>query len=363
MTAPTALPSVRAISPHMVGMSRLDGMQRVIKLSSNESPLGPGRLAREAMTHAFDDVRLYPESDAHRLRDAVAEAHGLDPARIVCGSGSDELMGRLVRAFAGPGDEVIHSANGYGRYRIHAQAAGAVPVSAPDRDLCLDVDAVLERVNARTRVVMVANPDNPSGMHVAASEVRRLHAGLPESCLLLLDCAYAEYVRASDYEIPAALVHEHANVVMTRTFSKVYGLAGLRLGWLYASASVVEAVTRVGPTFPVSKPALVVGIAALADHEHLRESKAHNARWLDWLVARLGELGLHVYPSQANFVLVRFNGPDGRSAKPAFEHLLAGGIIARRLAAPAFADCVRISIGDEAAMRATADALTGFMSR
>ena len=363
MTAPTALPSVRAISPHMVGMSPQDSAGRVFKLSSNESPLGAGRLAREAMTRAFEDIRLYPEADAHRLRDAVARTHDLEPPRIVCGSGSDELMGRLVRAFAGPGDEVIYSANGYGRYRIHAQTAGAVPVAAPDRDLRVHVDAVLERVNARTRLVMIANPDNPSGMHVAANEVRRLHRGLPEACLLLLDCAYAEYTRASDYELPVALVHAHANVVMARTFSKVYGLAGLRLGWLYGPPPVVDAVVKVGTTFPVSKPALEVGIAALDDGGHLHESQQHNARWLDWLCAELVGLGLHVYPSQTNFVLVRFGDNERHGAEAAFRHLLARGVIARRIAAPAFADCVRISIGSEEAMRATITALAGFMGR
>ena len=363
MLTPTPLPSVRAITPHMVGMPRMDGVAEVIKLCSNESPLGPGALARAAMTHAFDNVRLYPETDGHRMRDAVAAAHSLDPQRIVCGSGSDELMGRLIRAFAGPGDEIVYTASGYARYRIHAQVAGALPVPAPDRDLGADIDALLERVNGRTRLVALANPDNPTGVHTAGAEVRRLHAGLPPACLLLLDCAYAEYARAADYELPTTLVETSANVVMARTFSKVHGLAGLRLGWLYGPPPVVEAVARVGPTFPISAPALEVGIAALADSEHLRVSHEHNARWLDWFTAEATALGIHAYPSQANFVLLRFGDRGRRSAEDAYRFMLARGVLPRRFASPAYDDCLRVSIGTEHGMRAALACLTEFMAR
>ena len=362
MLHPTPLPSVRAIKPHMLGMSRVDGVDKVMKLSSNESPLGPGRRALQAMAHAFDDIRLYPESDGHRLRDAIARTFALEPERIVCGAGSDDLISRLVRAFAGAGDEVVFSANGYARYRIHAQAAGAIPVAAPDRDFRADVDALLACVNARTRVLALANPDNPSGLHTPAGEVRRLHAGLPSSCLLVLDCAYAEYARAPDYELPVALAREHANVVMARTFSKIHGLAGLRLGWLYGAPAVVDAAAKVGTSFPVSAPAMAVGIAALADDEHVRASQAHNARWLDWLSAELRAVGLHVYPSEANFVLLRFDQHERHGAEAAYQYMLARGIIPRRFASPAFEHCVRVSIGTEAEMRAAAACLAAFMA-
>ncbi|MCA8967379.1 MAG: aminotransferase class I/II-fold pyridoxal phosphate-dependent enzyme, partial [Planctomycetes bacterium] len=259
--------------------------------------------------------------------------------------------------------EVLYTANGYARYRIHAQVAGATPVPAPDRDFRADVDALLERVNARTRVVALANPDNPSGLYTPAAEVRRLHAGLPASCILLLDCAYAEYVERDDYELPVELVHESPNVVMTRTFSKVHGLAGLRLGWMYGPPALIDAVAKVGPSFPVSSPAIEIGIAALADEEHVRVSVEHNTRWRDWFTARMEALDLHVYPSQTNFLLMRFGDRGGCSAEAAFQHWLGRGIIARRIAAPAFADCVRISIGSEAAMRAAADSMTAFLHR
>src|SRR5690606_24331634 len=246
-------------------------------------PLGPSPRAVEAFRAAADTLALYPDGSATRLRTALARHYGLNADRIVCGAGSDELLSLLAYAYLGPGDEAIHTRHGFLVYEIAIRAAGATPVVAPEMDLKADVDAILDRVGERTRIVFLANPNNPTGTYLPIDEIRRLHAGLPPSVLLILDAAYAEYVRRNDYEAGIELVATSENVVMTRTFSKVYGLASLRLGWAYCPASVADVLNRIRGPFNVNGAALEAGIAALADTSHIERAVAHNAHWLDWL--------------------------------------------------------------------------------
>ena len=355
-------PGIADLAEYMVGLSKLPGFNTVAKLSSNEGPLGPSEAVREAIVESLAELHRYPEVDTERLQEAIARRFGLDPSRIVCGPGSDEVLGRLVRTYAGAGEEVIHSVHAYMQFPSYAVSAGATPVAAPDRDFRHDVESIVGCVTDRTRIVIVANPDNPSGTYLSGREIRRLRSELPGRALLILDAAYDEYAHAPDYESGASLVERCDNVVMTRSFSKAFGLAGLRLGWCYAPSAIVDALNIVGPLFPVSVPAFAAGIAALGDLAHTKATLAHNRKWVSWLSGKLIELGLHVYRSQTNFVLVRFPSQSGRTAAEADAFLLARGIIARRFSVLDFEDKLRISIGLDHEMRAVVDALREFLS-
>ena len=309
-------PGILEIEPYVGGKSELAGAARVIKLSANESALGPSPKAVAALQEAALTSHRYPDGDAAGLRAAIGGRFQLDPARIVCGAGSDELIQLLLRAYAGPGDEVVYSAHGFLMYKLGALGVGAMPVAAPERGLRADVDALLARVGSRTRMVFVANPNNPTGSYLPAEELARLHDGnCPDDVLLVIDAAYAEYVRANDYSAGIELVDRADNVVMTRTFSKLFGLAALRLGWLYGPPAVVDVLNRLRGPFNVGTPAQVAGIAALEDLDHQERSRAHNERWLPWLAHALAELGLTVHPSIANFVLVEFAREGERTAR------------------------------------------------
>ena len=353
-------PGILEIEPYVGGRSEIEGAVRVIKLSANESAIGPSPTAIEAYRAAAATLHRYPDGDAPALRAAIGRRFQLDPAQILCGAGSDELIQLLMRAYAGPGDEVLYSAHGFLMYKLSALGVGAMPVAAPERELTTDVDALLARLTSRTRMVFIANPNNPTGSYLPADELERLHAGLPEDVLLVIDAAYAEYVRRNDYTAGTLLVERAANVVMTRTFSKLFGLAALRLGWLYAPPQVIDVLQRLRGPFNVGTPAQVAGVAALEDLDHQERSRAHNDRWLPWLAEALTGLGLKVHPSIANFVLVEF-APDGPgSAAQASVWLEARGIIARPMAAYGLPQCLRISVGLETENRAVVDALREF---
>ena len=344
----------------MVDLPALDGALRPRLLASNECALGASPKAVAAAGLAAAALHLYPEEAHGRLRDAIGRRFGLDASRIVCGHGSDDLLARIARAYLKPGDELIHSARGYQKFPKYAHCENARPVAAPDRDFLADVDGILASVGERTRVVMLANPDNPSGRHLPGPEVRRLHRGLPGNVLLVLDSAYAEYVRAEDYEPPHRLADEAGNVVMTRTFSKVFGLAGARLGWLYGPPAIVDTLRRIGINYPLSAPSAAAGIAALEDEAFTARVRAHNDRWLDRLAAALGGLGLHVYPSETNFVLVRFDAP-GKGAIEAYRFLLARGIVPRLFGGPDFENHMRITLGPDEDLEALVAALRDFL--
>jgi histidinol-phosphate aminotransferase len=358
----TPSPGILEISPYVGGESAAPGRNRAIRLASNENPLGPSPRAAAAYVALRDELHRYPDGGAAALRRAIADSEGLDAARIVCGAGSDELISLLVRAYAGPGDEVLHSAHGFLMYAIAAKTAGATPVAAPERDLTADVDALLARVGARTRLVFLANPNNPTGSYLTRDTVRRLRLGLPDQVLLVLDAAYAEYVTADGYDDGTALVEAFDNVVVTRTFSKIHGLAALRLGWAYGPAAVVDVLNRVRGPFNVSQAAQAAGLAALGDTAHVERSRRHNARWLAWFAEQVRDLGLHPFPSVGNFVLVRFPEDPARAAPAALHYLKEQGILVRAMASYGLPDCVRVTIGSEADMRDVVGALAGFMA-
>ena len=270
----------------------VEGKETVAKLSSNEGALGPSPKAMAAYAKAQAELHRYPDGDSTRLRAAIGRHYGLDAKRIVCGTGSDELINLLVRAYAGPGDELLYSQFGFLMYPINALGVGATPVAAPENDYRADVDAMLAKVTTKTRVVCLANPNNPTGSYVTKDDVRRLHAGLPKNVLLVIDAAYAEYVSRNDYELGVELVDKAENVVMTRTFSKIYGMGGLRLGWMYGSSAIVDVIGRLRQPFNVNLAAQAAGIAALEDIAHTDASRTNNDIWLPWLSAELAKLGL-----------------------------------------------------------------------
>ena len=304
MTAITPQPGILDIALYQGGAAHVPGVSNVVKLSSNENPLGPSPKAMQAVRDSAANLHRYPPTDHAGLRAAIGEAHDLDPARIICGVGSDEIITFLCQAYAGPGDEVVHTEHGFGMYRISALAAGATPVEVPERERVTDVDALLAGCTDRTRLVFIANPNNPTGTMIGTAELARLADGLPPQALLVLDGAYAEYVE--DYDAGAALIETRQNVVMTRTFSKLYGLGGLRIGWGYGPQEIIDVLNRVRGPFNLSSTALLAAEAAVCDADYVRHCRAENARWRDWLAEALAEHGVPSDTSCANFILARF---------------------------------------------------------
>src|SRR5690349_1190540 len=346
-TQPVPQPGILQIDAYVPGESSVAADLKPIKLSSNETPLGPSAKAIEAYRAAADSLALYPDGGANDLRKAIAGHYGLDPERIVCGSGSDELINLLAHAYIGPGEEAIHSEHGFLMYKIATLSSGGKPISVPEKNYRADVDAMLAAVTPKTKVVFLANPNNPTGTYLPHDEIRRLHRGLPAQVLLLLDAAYSEYVRRNDYEAGLELVATTPNTVMTRTFSKIYGLAALRLGWAYCPAAVADALNRIRGPFNVSTPAIASGLAALEDREHVEKSVAHNEKWLAWMTAELEKLGLRVTPSVANFVLVHFPNEIERNADAADAFLQSRAIIVRKMGSYGLPGALRVTIGTE----------------
>jgi histidinol-phosphate aminotransferase len=361
-TGPVPGPGILDIAPYVGGESKVAGIQRPIRLASNESALGPSPKAVAAYRALAEDIHRYPDGSAAELREALGRYHGLDPERIVCGSGSDELIGLLLRAYAREGDEVLYSRHGFLMYPIGAKSVGATPVAAPERELTADVDGFLARVTERTRIVFVANPNNPTGTYLSADETARLHAGLPKHVVLAIDAAYAEFVNRNDYEPGIALVNRASNVVMLRTFSKIYALAGLRLGWAYCPPAIADVLNRIRGPFNVSAPALAAGVAAVEDVAALARARAHNDKWLPWLSERLQAIGLELTPSVGNFVLARFPDEPRHNADAAFAFLQSRGILTRQMGGYGLPKCLRITIGTGEEMDAVAAALAKFMA-
>jgi histidinol-phosphate aminotransferase len=360
-SGPVVRPGILDIAPYVGGESKIPGANRIIKLASNESALGPSPKAIEALKAHAANMYRYPEGSAVELRAALARHFRLDAARIVCGNGSDELISLLVRAYAGPGDEVLYSHHGFLMYAISAMGVGATPVTAPEIDLTADVDALLAAVTERTKIVFLANPNNPTGTFLPASEVRRLHAGLPSHVVLGIDAAYAEYVEREDYEPGIELVLAADNVVMLRTFSKIYALGGMRVGWAFCSPRIADVLNRLRGPFNVSAAGQIAAVAALDDVEHTAKSLAHNRVWREWSAETFTRLGLGVVPSLGNFLLVRFPDAAAQNADAAFEFLKSRGIIARKMGGYHLGDHLRITIGTEEEMRMTAAALGDFL--
>ena len=360
MASPTPVPGILEITPYVGGRAAAPGATKVHKLSSNETPLGPSPKAKEAFAAAVAKLEMYPEGSSEVLRQAVAEVYGLNPNRIVCGNGSDELLHLIGQCYCRPGDEVLFPEHGFLVYPIVARAASAIPVTAPETNHTASVDALIERITPRTRIVFLANPNNPTGTYLPASEVRRLHAALSPETILVIDAAYAEYVRRNDYESGIELVATHENVVMTRTLSKVYGLAALRVGWAYCPEGIADVLNRTRGPFNVSIPAQMAGAAAIRDRAFTEAAIDHNAKWLAYLSQEIDKLGYEVTPSVGNFVLVHFPQTPGKTAKDADAFLMARGLIVRGVGNYGLPDALRISVGTEEANRLVVAALSEF---
>lgn len=354
---PQPQPGILEIAPYKPGKSQAAPGVTPIKLSANESPLGASPKAIEALLEADRHPEIYPEGTSRVLREALGEVHGLDPERIVCGNGSDDLLHLLAQCYLGAGDEAVMSRHGFNVYPIVTMGASADIVMAPERDYRADVDAMLGAVTERTKMVFLANPNNPTGTYLPADEVARLHAGLRPDILFVLDSAYAEYVTAEDYSVGIELVNSAENVVMVRTFSKM-GLAASRIGWMYAPAHIVDVVNRIRGPFNVNRAAQYAGAAAARDTAFTAGLRDYNARWRDWLTRALHGNAIRVVPSQGNFLLALFE--DSQTAAAAFEALLKEGLIVREIGVYGIDNGLRISIGPEDAMRRLVDILKAF---
>jgi histidinol-phosphate aminotransferase len=348
------------IATYKGGASRVEGAVRTLKLSANETPLGPSPKALAAAHGSLAEMHRYPDGRAVALREALARRHGTTASRIALGNGSGELISLLIQAYCGPGDEVVFPVHAFLMFEICALSHGVKPVTAPEKDLTADVDALLARVGPRTRAVLVANPNNPTGTYLPAAEIARLRAGLAGDVLLVVDSAYAEYADFDDYDAGAQLAASRDDTVMLRTFSKIYGLAALRVGWAIAPEATVDLVDRIRGPFNVNGPGQAAALAALEDGDWLKAAKSHNAIWRTRLALEIGALGLITAPSAANFILIRFPGPP-RDAAAAEAFLLARGIILRDVASYGLPDCLRLTIGTEAENRTVIEALSDFM--
>lgn len=358
MTGPTPKDWIMAIHPYIPGKSTTDSGEKAIKLSSNENPLGTSDKARAAFAAHAGGLERYPDAGANALREAIAAQYGLDPARIIYGNGSDEVLHLAAGAFAGPGDEIIYVKYGFSVYEIAARRVGAVPVIAPDKDYATDVDAILAAVTERTKIVYIANPNNPTSTYSSREEIARLHAGLPQHVLLVLDHAYAEYLGTDEEDGGMTLAQSAPNVLVTRTFSKIYGLAAERIGWGYAAAPIIQAMHRIRLPFSITIAGQNAAIAALADQDFVTRSRDHNAKWRAWLteeMAKLGNAGIRTVESKANFLLVLFEGAV--TAEMAYKGLMERGYIVRWLPNQGLAEGLRITIGTEDETRGVASAL------
>lgn len=360
-SGPQPKPGVLAIDPYVPGKSTASGGVTIHKLSSNESPLGPSQRAIDVLATLGPKLALYPDPSATALREGIGKRYGLDATRLICGAGSDELLALAAHAYLGPGDEAVYSAHGFLVYRIVILACGATPVVVPEIDLTADVDALIAAVNGKTKIVFLANPNNPTGTYLPFDEVKRLHAALPKSCLLVLDAAYAEYVSRNDYEAGFELVASHDNVIMMRTFSKIYGLAALRIGWAYGPPGVIDALNRIRGPFNMNVAAIAAGAAAIEDQALIERALAHNEKWLPWLNHALTALGLKVTPSVGNFLLIHFPKEDGKTAAEADAFLLARGLILRRVDNYGLPGALRLTVGTEEQNRLVIATLKEFL--
>jgi histidinol-phosphate aminotransferase len=357
---PEPNPGILDIAAYVPGKSGAPEGLKCVKLSSNESPLGASKNAISALSEISADLHEYPDPTSAPLRQAIAKTHSLNPDNIICGAGSDEILSMLAHAYLGAGDEAIYTEHGFLMYPIIIRAAGAKGIIAKETDCVANVDAILACVSERTKIVFLANPNNPTGTYLPIEEVRRLHGALPSNVLLVIDAAYAEYVQRNDYEAGIELVSANDNVVMTRTFSKIYGLAALRIGWAYASAHIIDVLNRIRGPFNVNSAAIAAGTAAIADAGHVQQSVAHNNQWLSWVSEELEKIGLKVTPSVGNFILVHF--PDDQRTAAAADALLSSkGYILRAVAGYGFPNALRMTIGRQDENHAVVKILTDFM--
>lgn len=353
--------SILNIEPYKAGISKVKGSsKKIIKLSSNETPLGASPKAIAAYMDMANNLHRYPDSSASELRQAIGEVHNLSPDRIVCGAGSDEILSLLCVAYLSEGDEALYSEYGFLMYPISTMAAGGIPKKAGEKNLTTNVDSILASVTEKTRIVFIANPNNPTGTYINRNEIRRLRKGLPANVLLVLDSAYAEYVIENDYTAGEDIVDMGENTVMTRTFSKIYGLAGLRLGWAYCPEPIADILNRVRGPFNVSSPAIAAGIAAVRDVEFINHARSYNQACLTQVCGEINKIGLKAYKSSANFFLVEF--PQGnKNSKNADQFLKDHGIIVRAIDSYGLANYLRFTVGSEEDNRFVVDVLKEFL--
>lgn len=360
--APQMKPWIAAMHAYVPGKSSAD-VPVIAKLSSNENPWGPSPKAIAAMQAVIAEGHRYPDPGSTALREALGTKYGVDPAHIICGTGSDEILHMIASAFAGPGDEIIHVRHGFAVYEGATRRVGATPVMVPDVDYTGDIDAILKAITPATRVIYVANPNNPTGTLLPPGEIRRLIAGVPADVVLVLDCAYAEFVEG-EYEDGLALAQTLPNLIVTRTFSKIHGLAAQRIGWAVASLPLIAALDRVRGPFNVTTTGQAAAVASLADDAHLDMVRRETIRLREWLageIAQLGNAGLRAIPSAANFILIEFPESGSVSAADCNRYMLEHGIICRYLAVQAMPRTLRVSIGTEAETRTFAAALRDFV--
>lgn len=358
MNKPIARPEIFSVSPYVGGEAKLPGYESPLKLSSNEGAFGPPPSAVQALNEAATQMHRYPDGSSRKLREALGARFGLNPANILCGNGSDEILAMLIQSYGGPGTELIMSEFGFAMYEISGKLCGCTVLKAPEKNLTTDVDAILALVSPRTRLVLIANPNNPTGSLLPQEEVERLRAGLPEDVVLVLDAAYAEYVESPAYDAGVKLVDAGCNTVMTRTFSKIFGLGGMRLGWCYAPTEIIDVLSRVRPPFNVNYLATEAGVAALNEPDWVEKSRTHNSTERRRLADRLRQSGLNIYPSSGNFLLVDFGRPARAEAADA--HLRQSGIIVRAMKSYNLAHCLRITIGTAEECNRVAEALSVF---
>ena len=361
MSRPMPRPGVLDIAPYVPGKSGAPGAGKVFKLSANETPLGPSPRAIEAFRNCAAHLEDYPEGSSRVLREAIGKTYGLDPERLICGAGSDELLNFLGHVYLGHGDEAIMTAHSFLVYPIATMGNGGTCVVVPEVEFTANVDAILAAVTPRTKIVWLANPNNPTGTYLPFDEVKRLQRSLPPHVLLIIDAAYSEYVTRNDYEAGLELVATTENTVMTRTFSKIHGLAALRVGWMYGPAHVIDAVNRIRGPFNVSTPAMQAAVASLADAAFMDKARTHNEQWRGWLTDEIGRLGLKVTPSVANFVLIHFPQTKGRTADEADAFLTDRGLVLRALKNYKLPHALRLTVGTEEANRLVVAGLKEFL--
>ncbi|MEO0772164.1 MAG: histidinol-phosphate transaminase [Pseudomonadota bacterium] len=352
----TPQPGILDIKLYKGGASHIEGVKEVVKLSSNENPFGASDAVKAAIAASAHQIHRYPSTDHASLRAAIADVHGLEAERIICGVGSDEVLTFLCQAYAGPGDEIIYTEHGFSLYPVLIRAAGATPVIVPEQARRVNVDAILEATGPKTKIIFLTNPGNPTGTMIPLSEVERLADGVPESCVLVLDGAYTEY--AEGYDGGAGIVAQRENVVMTRTFSKIYGLGGMRVGWGYGSQQVIDVLNRVRGPFNLSNTALAAAEAAMRDQAWVQKCRADNDRLRAWLIGALAEKGVTADASHTNFILARFADPEEAEACEAY--LQTQALLVRKVAGYNLPNCLRITVGDEPSCRRVAHAIGQF---
>ena len=364
---PKPLAGLDNIAPYIGGDSKIDGVTQVIKLSSNEGAFGPSAKTLGAIKTAHKEFHRYPDGDSLALRQVLSDKYKLELERIICGCGSDELINLLCRIYAGPGDHILHTEHGFAMYPIYTKTVGATPISAPESNLTANVDNILKAITEQTKIIFLANPNNPTGTYLPNDEIERLHSNLPNNILLAIDCAYAEYVTAENYLVNFELARQKQNVVILRTFSKIYGMGGIRLGWGYFPEETADMLNRMRSPFNVSYPAQVAGLAAIYDEEFITMSQTHNNRWLKWTIDQCRAMGLTVPDSQTNFAVITFSdqhsaiNKKSRNANDAIFFLKSKGIIVRGLAGYGLPNSLRISIGLENEMQTVVASLQEFM--